>query len=88
MEVAMLVILQIVGALLILAPFVAQQFGRLDTDAPAYLWPNLIGSGALAALAAVSGQWGFLLLEGVWAAVTIRSILRRSKSADDPVVAA
>lgn len=84
----MLVILQIVGALLILAPFVAQQFGKLETDAPAYLWPNLVGSGALAALAALSGQWGFLLLEGVWAAVTVRSILRRSKSPDKRVLAA
>ena len=72
----MLVILQIIGALLILAPFVAQQFGKLNTDEPAYLWPNLIGSGALATLAALNSQWGFLLLEGVWAAVTIRSILR------------
>jgi hypothetical protein len=84
----MLVALQIVGALLILAPFVAQQFGRLDTDAPAYLWPNLIGSGALAALAALGGQWGFLLLEGVWGAVTARSILRRRTQADEPTVAA
>lgn len=74
----MLVILQVIGALLILAPFVAQQFGKVNTDAPAYLWPNLIGSGALAILATLNGQWGFVLLEGVWAAVTIRSILRPS----------
>lgn len=75
----MLVILQVIGALLILAPFVAQQFGKLSTDAPGYLWPNLIGSGALAALAALNGQWGFLLLEAVWTAVTVRSILRPSQ---------
>jgi hypothetical protein len=71
----MLVALQIVGALLILAPFAAQQFGKLGADEAAYLWPNLIGSGALAVLAAINHQWGFLLLEGVWAAVTARSII-------------
>lgn len=72
----MLVIAQIVGALLILAPFVAQQLGKVRPHAPAYLWPNLAGSAVLAALAAVGTQWGFLLLEGVWAAVAARSLIR------------
>ncbi|MGN6871853.1 MAG: CBU_0592 family membrane protein [Solirubrobacteraceae bacterium] len=71
----MLVIVQVLGALLILAPFAAHQFGRLGSDAPVYLWPNLIGSAALAVLAGITGQWGFLLLEGAWAAVTARSII-------------
>ena len=71
----MLVIVQVVGALLILAPFAAHQFGSLSSDTPAYLWPNLIGSAALAVLAAISGQWGFLLLEAAWAAVAARSII-------------
>ena len=72
----MLVIVQVVGALLVLAPFAAHQFGKLDGHAPGYLWPNLLGSAVLAALAAISGQWGFLLLEAAWAAVAARSIIR------------
>ena len=72
----MLVIVQVVGALLVLVPFAAQQFGKLNADASAYLWPNAVGSAVLAALAAVNGQWGFLLLEAVWAAVATRSIIR------------
>jgi len=72
----MLAIVQVAGALLVLAPFAAQQFGRLGASAPAYLWPNAVGSAALAVLAAIGGQWGFLLLEGVWTAVTVRSIVR------------
>ena len=72
----MLVIVQIVGALLVLVPFAAQQFGSLNADASAYLWPNAVGSAALAALAAINAQWGFLLLEAVWAAVSARSIMR------------
>lgn len=74
----MLVLLQICGALLIVAPFAAQQFGRVSPDAPAYLWPNLIGSALLAALAVAGRQWGFVLLEAVWATVAARSLIRRT----------
>lgn len=72
----MLVALQVVGALLILAPFATQQFGRLGTESPAYLWPNLVGSALLAALAVIGAQWGFVLLECAWGAVAARSLLR------------
>jgi hypothetical protein len=71
----MLVMVQLVGALLILAPFAAHQLGKLGSDAPVYLWPNLIGSAALAVLAGITGQWGFLLLEAAWAAVAARSLI-------------
>jgi hypothetical protein len=60
----------------VLVPFVWAQVGALPTAAPAYLWPNLAGSGLLAALALHDAQWGFLLLEGVWALVAARSIIK------------
>ena len=71
----MLVIVQVIGAVMILVPFAAQQFGRLSADSGAYLWPNLIGSALLGVLAAVGSQWGFLLLEAAWAAVAARSLV-------------
>jgi hypothetical protein len=80
----MLVALQIIGALLILAPFTAQQLGKLQADAAAYLWANLIGSGLLTALAVVNAQWGFVLLEGVWAVVSARSIVLAATTAARP----
>ena len=70
---------QIVGALLILAAFAGAQFGRLDVESTAYLWLNLVGSAILAVLAARGNQWGFLLLEGVWAVVSAYSLLRASR---------
>ena len=79
----MLVIVQVAGALLVLAPFAAHQFGKVNADAPGYLWPNLIGSAALAVLASVGEQWGFLLLEAAWAMVAARSILRARARGDD-----
>jgi|SRR5947209_15520366 hypothetical protein len=70
----MLVIVQLVGGLLVLAPFAAHQFGKANAGAPACVWPNLIGSAALTVLAAIGGQWGFLLLKAAWAAVAARSV--------------
>ena len=67
---------QIVGALLILAAYAAAQFHRLDQDSRTYLVLNLVGSAILAVLALHEEQWGFLLLEGVWALVTAYSLYR------------
>ena len=68
-------LLQIVGALMILVPFALQQFGSLSPASPSFLWPNLLGSGVLAATAISAQQWGFVLLEGCWAAVSVRGLL-------------
>ena len=63
-------LVQIVGALLILAAFAAVQFDRMRPDSRLYLALNLVGSAILAVLAWHESQWGFLLLEGVWAIVS------------------
>ena len=68
--------IQIVGALAILAGFVLAQLGRLRTDAIAYLVLNLVGSTILAVDAALGGEPGFLLLEGVWALVSAVGLAR------------
>ena len=69
-------LIQIIGALLILAGFAAAQFGRLNVDSTTYLVLNLIGSVILAYLAWDQRQWGFLLLETVWALVSLWSLIR------------
>ena len=63
-------VIQVVGALLILAAFAAVQFGRMRPDSRLYLTLNLVGSAILAVLAFISSQWGFVLLETVWAIVS------------------
>lgn len=70
-------VLQMAGAVLILAAYIASQAGRLRPEAVLYLALNFTGSGILAVLAAVDRQWGFLLLEGVWALVSLLGLIRK-----------
>jgi hypothetical protein len=73
-------VVQVVGALMILIAYGAAQAGRWSTDDPVYLWLNEVGSVILAVLAATSQNWGFLLLEGVWAIVTAISLFKRRRA--------
>jgi hypothetical protein len=77
---------QIVGSLLILGGFVAALLGRLDQSSYPYLAANAVGSAILTATAVPGLEWGFILLEGVWALVSIYSIAR--KLIGHPVAAA
>jgi hypothetical protein len=73
-------VIQVIGALMILVAYAAAQTGRWSTDAWLYLWLNFFGSLILAVLAAISENWGFLLLEGVWAIVTAHSLIKRRRA--------
>ena len=66
--------IQIAGALLILAAFIAAQLGRVDPRSPAYLVLNLAGSSVLTYDALHGQEWGFFILELVWAVVSAWSL--------------
>lgn len=74
-------IVQIVGALLILFAFAGVQLGRLDPRSHSYLVLNLVGSAVLAVLAWYERQWGFLLLEAVWAVMSAWGLLAPPREA-------
>lgn len=63
-------LVQIGGALGVLTAFVLAQLGRLPARSRTYLALNLAGSAVLTADAYHGRQWGFLVLELVWALVS------------------
>jgi hypothetical protein len=72
-----MIALQVAGSIAILAGFGLAQLGRIDTSGWTYLWVNSVGSIALGIPALVTGQWGFVLLESCWLAVSLVGIVRR-----------
>jgi hypothetical protein len=70
---------QVAGALAILAAYTLAQLGRLDQRSTSYLTLNLVGSLVLTVLAWHERQWGFFLLEGVWAVVSAWGFVARRR---------
>ncbi|TWD83094.1 hypothetical protein FB561_4249 [Kribbella amoyensis] len=79
-------ILEIVGAITILIAFTASQTGRLATKTRSYQLLNLVGSAVLAAIALVQASWGFLLLEGTWAVVSLFGLIAVLRRKPEPTL--
>ena len=71
----MLQVVSVLGALAILAAYTANQFGLIGPSNLSYSAMNFVGSAVLAVIAVVEVQWGFILLEGVWAIVSLWGII-------------
>lgn len=69
-------VLQVVGALFILAAFSAAQMGRLTPHQRSYLVLNLVGGVVLTWVAIEEKDWGFLLLEVVWSVVSAWGLIQ------------
>jgi hypothetical protein len=67
---------QIAGAILVLLGYVLGQAGRIDITARSYLLINLVGSALLAVDAFYGRQWGFLVLNGTWAVISLINLAR------------
>ena len=71
---------QLAGAILIVIAFVLAQLKKLDTDSTAYLVLNAVGSSILLVVAWLGQNWGFLLLQVVWIAVSVVGLVRIARN--------
>jgi hypothetical protein len=69
-------VLQWAAAIVVLVAFGLSQWGVWSVASYRLLF-NFFGGAGLSAAAVLSNQWGFVVLEGVWALVAGRSIVAR-----------
>jgi hypothetical protein len=78
-------VLQVMGAILILAGFALAQAGKVSVDSRSYLVANFVGSALLGVLAFLDRDWGFVLLESAWAMVSLWSLVSKAGGRTAPV---
>jgi len=69
-------ILGIVGAFLVLLAFVLEQFHVWKNEDLSYDFCNLIGSGLLVAYGLIIKGYPFVILNSVWALVSLRDVFK------------
>ena len=76
----LLQIASVAGAVLILSAYVALQTGRAKAEDRIYNVVNLVGALLLAWVAISDRRIGFILLEVIWAAVSVPPLIRAART--------
>ncbi len=72
-------LISIIGAVVILGAYLALQRGWLDSKDRSYSAMNFVGAALLTWVALADRRWGFILLEGTWALLSVPGMLRRAQ---------
>jgi hypothetical protein len=67
---------QLTGSLVILVAFIGVQMRKVSAVGYPYLIANVVGSVLLLVTAVIEAQWGFVVLEVAWLAVSLWSLVR------------
>ena len=73
-------IASVLGALLVLGAYVALQRGWLGREDRSFNAMNFVGSVLLTWIAVVDRRVGFILLEGIWALLSLPGTLRPKRT--------
>lgn len=71
--------ISLIGAACLLVAYVAAQAGRMRSGSVVYNVLNLVGSALLAWVAIHDRRWGFIILEVVWALVSLPPLYRAAR---------
>jgi hypothetical protein len=75
-------VISVFGALAVLAAYAANQLRLIGPSNLSYSVTNFVGSAVLTVIAVVEVQWGFILLEGVWALVSLWGMISILRDGD------
>jgi len=75
-------VIAIVGALMVLGAYFAYQRGWLGKEHRLYSALNAVGAGLMCFVALADRRWGFVLLEGAWALMSLPPLIRPPRSGD------
>ena len=70
----------VVGALFVLVAYAALQTGRLGRETQRFNALNFVGSALLTWVAVVDQRWGFILLDGAWALLSVLGMIRAARA--------
>lgn len=68
-------VIQVIGSILILVAYAMAQRGVVGQKSRLYLALNIVGSAVLAVEAVLEHQYGFILLEAIWALLSTVSLI-------------
>jgi hypothetical protein len=72
--------ISIVGMLLLVVAYVANQRGLIAATSRGYLIANALGAALLAAYSALIDEWVFVVLEGFWCGAALFTLANGPKS--------
>lgn len=70
----------VAGACVVLYAFYMQQQGAWQASETRYLACNFVGTAVLTVVAWIGSQWGFVLVESIWAIVSLRGLVRAGRT--------
>ncbi len=78
--------MSVTGALLVLAAYAGQHFGRMSAESRAYLSLNFVGGILLCWVAISTRQSGFILMEGAWVLISLSGLWRSRRTGNSKVL--
>lgn len=65
-----------IASVIVLGAYALLQTGKLSNEGRLFNFMNFVATGALALIAWLEHQWGFLFLEGTWSVVSMYALIK------------